>query len=144
MLGLLYSICNSFTAAFMQIAVRILANKYDGFYLNYLLGAYCSILAFTIGVFYPNFFSDCLNPIILFHSVINAFVSCLAFHYRNISYKSIEVNKVTLLTYLQLVISIIAGYYFFDEMIFYLDILGALMIIGYNLFNVWKISQEKK
>ena len=144
MLGVFFSFCNSICAALMQIGIRILANKYDGFYLNYLLGVYCTILAFIMGILSTNFFTDCLNPIILFHSVINAVVSCLAFHYRNISYKSIEVNKVTLLTYLQLVISIIAGYYFFDEMIFYLDILGALMIIGYNLFNVWKISQEKK
>ena len=61
-----------------------------------------------------------------------------------ISYKYVGVNKVTMLAYLQMVISSGFGYFVFDEMLYFLDILGALMIVGYNLYNFWVMTKGGK
>ena len=144
LLGMIYAFGNSIVTALINIAQKTLSNKYESVYLNYLVGLYASLIALLFGLFTSNFVSDLINPIIIFYAFINSVVSCCAFHYRNVSYKHIEMNNVTLMGYLELVLSTIAGYFIFDEMIFLMDFFGASMIIGYNLYNVWIVSKENK
>ena len=143
-IGALYSLGYALFTALCQISSKILANKYDSFYLNYNLGIVGSLIMLYCGLFSKGFASYCMDPKLIFYCFLNTVVSIISFHYQNISYKYVGVNKVTMLAYLQMVISSGFGYFVFDEMLYFLDILGALMIVGYNLYNFWVMTKGGK
>ncbi len=139
--GFLCGLASSGTTALANISSKVLADKYDSNYVNLIFGFWSSIISLCMGFLTKNFWSDSFNCLVLNHALINAIVSYFSLHYLNLSYKHIEVSKVNMLGYLQLVFACVIGYFYFDEKIFMLDFLGASMIIGYNVYNVFVISK---
>ena len=140
-IGFLCGLLSSGTTALANIASKVLADKYDSNYVNLIFGVWSSIISLCMGFLTANFWTDSFNCVIINHALINAIVSYFSLHYLNLSYKYIEVSKVNMLGYLQLIFACIIGYFYFDEKIFMLDFLGASMIIGYNVYNVFVISK---
>ena len=55
--------------------------------------------------------------------------------FANEAYKRIQISKVIIFNYMQIVFVIILSLIFLKEPIFFTDILGFLLIVGYLIYN---------
>jgi drug/metabolite transporter (DMT)-like permease len=143
LIGVFFGFSNSVVTAIQMVAAKIISKKFNSYFLNYMMGFCCASLSLIVGIFTKNFFSHLLDFNVLFYGFLNSIVAFFGFHYCNVSMKLIEINKITVLTYIQIVISVVAGYLIFDEKIFFMDFIGASLIIGFNIYSVWIISKDK-
>ena len=100
-------------------------NFYFGLYSLIFSGIYC-LFTFYFGI---------RNILYGLYSASNGIVFFLGNYYTSESYKLIPISKVTPIFYLNIVIIFFLGAYLFNEKIFFSDIVGAIMIIGFITYN---------
>ena len=98
---------------------------YFGFYTTIIAGTFCII----------NFDFKLENIYYCLYSLLNGFVFYTCNYLNSVSFKNIEISKLQPVTYLQTILIIIASAVIFKENLYFTDILGALMIIGFIIYN---------
>ena len=98
---------------------------YFGVY-SLLIGFFFSFFSFDFGI--SNFFY-CV------YSISNGIVFYLCNYFTSVAFKYIEISKLMPVTYLNVVIIFFLGSFLFHEKIFFSDVIGASMIIGFIVYN---------
>jgi drug/metabolite transporter (DMT)-like permease len=98
---------------------------------------------FYLGVsnFIVSFFSVVLKRhlnyriIFILSSSVNSVIFLTAMFLLVLSVKGVDLNKTTPLNYLSLIVVTVLGVMFLGESLYATDILGSLIILGYNIYN---------
>ena len=98
---------------------------YFGFYSVFIAGSFC--------VFDLDF--KLKNILYCLYSLLNGFVFYLCNFLNSVSFQNIEISKLQPVSYLSTVLIIIASAVIFKENLYFTDIIGALMIIGFIIYN---------
>ena len=72
---------------------------------------------------------------LIFHSGLNCLIWLLSTILILVSFKGIELVKTTAIGYLNIVTVFILGVLFLGETIYLTDVLGSLLILGFNIYN---------
>ena len=98
---------------------------YFGFYTTLIAGTLC-ILKFDFKL---------SNILYCLYSLLNGIVFYICNFLNSVSFQNIEISKLQPVTYLSTILVIIASAVIFKENLYFTDILGALMIIGFIIYN---------
>ena len=79
-------------------------------------------------------FNDIKYPLYI---MTNAPVFYLANYYSAEALKYITINKLMPINYLSIVFVFILGYIFLGEKIYFTDLLGSIIIVGFQLYNIY-------
>jgi drug/metabolite transporter (DMT)-like permease len=100
---------------------------------TYYFGVYSLIISFFFCLFSFDFviseFFYCI------YSISNGIVFYLSNYFTSIAFKYIEISKLMPVTYLNVVIIFFLGSFLFNEKIYFSDLIGASMIIGFIVYN---------
>ena len=134
--GAIAAISHLTISAFANFAQRELAKEgISGDEQNFWLGVFNCIPAFTVMIFQRNFgLSNIKYPLYI---MTNAPVFYFANYYTAEALQYITINKLIPLNYLSIVFVFILGYFFLGEKVFFTDLLGSVIIIGFQLYNIY-------
>ena len=98
---------------------------YFGFYSVIIAGFFCIIkLDFKLS-----------NILYCLYSLLNGFIFYICNFLNSVSFQNIEISKLQPVSYLSTVLVVIASAVIFKENLYFTDIIGALMIIGFIIYN---------
>ena len=101
---------------------------------NFWLGVYNCFFSFIVMTFQGNFgLSNIKYPL---YVLTNGPIFYFANYYTAEALKYISINKLIPLNYLSIVFVFILGYVFLGEKVYITDILGSIIIIGFQLYNI--------
>ena len=133
LIGTSLGVINIFCVAFVVTANKILVNNKVPIGTQML---YVGISTFCYSVLFTLIFRDvCLKPSFLILCLFHGLFFYLGNFFANEAYKRIQISKVIIFNYLQIVFVIILSLIFLKEPIFFTDILGFSLIIGYLIYN---------
>ena len=133
LIGTSLGVINIFCVAFVVTANKILVNNKVPIGTQML---YVGISTFCYSVLFTLIFRDvCLKPGFLILCLFHGLFFYLGNFFANEAYKRIQISKVIIFNYLQIVFVIILSLIFLKEPIFFTDILGFSLIIGYLIYN---------
>ena len=134
--GAIAAVSHLTISAFANFAQRELAKEgISGDEQNFWLGVFNCIPAFTVMIFQRNFgLRNIKYPLYI---MTNAPVFYLANYYTAEALKYITINKLIPLNYLSIVFVFILGYFFLGEKVFFTDLLGSIIIIGFQIYNIY-------
>ena len=119
--------------AFVVTANKILVNNLVPIGTQML---YVGIATMIYSSIFTAIFRDvCLKPGFLILCLFHGFFFYLGNFFANEAYKRIQISKVIIFSYLQIVFVIILSLIFLREPLFITDILGFVMIMGYLIYN---------
>ena len=142
--GIIYGLGISLTMAILLIAIKVIVKEdldFDDhiFYVSAING----ICAF-VGIIVLNEFELLLNS--YFWAVtlcfIASFIWILGTNLLVLSNKNIDIVKLTSIGYVQIVLAFIFGVLFLNESVALTDIVGSLIIFGYNIYNAYNPIKE--
>ena len=98
---------------------------YFGFYTVLIAGFFCILnLDFKLS-----------NILYCLYSLLNGIIFYICNFLNSVSFQNIEISKLQPVSYLSTVLVIIASAVVFKENLYFTDIIGALMIIGFIIYN---------
>ena len=100
---------------------------------TFYFGFYTVLIAGTFNIF--NFDFKLRNILYCLYSLLNGFIFYICNFLNSVSFKNIEISKLQPVSYLSTILVVIASAVIFKENIYFTDILGALMIIGFIIYN---------
>ena len=98
---------------------------YFGFYTTIIAGIFCIL----------NFDFKLRNLLYCLYSLLNGVIFYICNYLNSVSFQNIEISKLQPVTYLSTILVIIASAVIFKENLYFTDILGASMIIGFIIYN---------
>ena len=132
-LGTTLGIINIFCVAFVVTANKILVNNRVPIGTQML---YVGISTLFYSTIFTAIFRDvCLKTGFLILCLFHGLFFYLGNFFANEAYKRIEISKVIIFNYLQIVFVIILSLIFLKEPVFITDVLGFGLIFGYLLYN---------
>ena len=132
-IGTSLGVLNIFCVAFVVTANKILVNNRVPIGTQMLYVGISTL--FYSSIFTAIFRDICLKTGFLILCLFHGFFFYLGNFFANEAYKRIEISKVIIFNYLQIVFVIILSLVFLKEPIFITDFLGFGLIIGYLLYN---------
>lgn len=133
LLGIFWGSLNLFTVAMLSVSSKIL-NKAKIGHENqcYYIGISNGICFFILTIFncklnysFSFILVSAMNSVIFLAAT---FVTILALH-------GVDLNKTTPINYTTIVVSTILSVIIIGEPLFFTDVLGSLVILGYNIYN---------
>ena len=123
-------------SAFANFAQRELGKeKILGDEQNFWLGMFNCIPSLIVMIYQGNFgLSNIKYPLYI---LTNAPVFYFANYFNAEALKFISINKFIPLNYLSIVFVFILGYFLLGENVYFTDILGSIIIIGFQLYNIY-------
>ena len=142
-IGTSLGVINIFCVAFVVTANKILVNNKVPIGTQML---YVGISTFFYSTIFTLIFRDvCLKPGFLILCLFHGLFFYLGNFFANEAYKRIDISKVIIFNYLQIIFVIILSLIFLKEPIFLTDIIGSLLIVSYMLYNItYPILDYKK
>ena len=102
---------------------------------NFWLGVFNSIPSFVVMLIQGNFgLSNIKYPL---YVMTNAPVFYFANYTTAEALKNITINKLIPLNYLSIVFVFILGYIFLGEKVYFTDLVGSIIIIGFQIYNIY-------
>ena len=122
--------------AFANFAQRELAKENIlGDEQNFWLGVYNCFFSFIVMTFQGNFgLSNIKYPL---YVLTNGPIFYFANYYTAEALKYISINKLIPLNYLTIVFVFILGYILLGEKVYFTDLLGSIIIVGFQLYNIY-------
>ena len=133
-IGILSMIINVNLFALGNVGQKFLCNEhltpeeqtfYFGFYSIFISCFFCLI---NMKFGFSNIFY-CL------YAFLNGIIFYLCNYLTSVSFQNIEISKLQPVTFLSSILIILSGTIIFSEKLFFTDILGAAMIIGFIIYN---------
>jgi len=113
----------------------MIKEKMSGTIQNYFLGMYNTLPAFFVCCIEMHFgFSNILYCI---YALSNGFVFYIASYYQCECLEHMTMNNFLPISYLNIVFIFLFGLIFLGEKIFITDIIGSLLILGFQIYNVY-------
>ena len=141
--GFIFAILLLITMALASIGQKMITR--DGMVVqvqNFYLGVYNGLPGFIMCI-YENFFG--LNNIkYIIYCISNGFVFLAGHYLTTICYKYIAISKFLPVTYLVVVFTFILSVTILKEPLFFSDILGASLIIGFQFYNLKNPPKRNK
>ena len=137
--GILYGVIAALThltiSAFANFAQREIRKEgIAGDEQNFWLGVFNCIPSFVCMLFQGNFgLNNIKYPLYI---MTNAPVFYFANYTTAEALKNITINKLIPLNYLSIVFVFILGYIFLGEKVYFTDLLGSIIIIGFQIYNI--------
>ena len=98
---------------------------YFGFYSIFISCFFCSInLKFGLS-----------NIFYVLYAFLNGIIFYLCNYLTSVSFQNIDISKLQPVTFLSSILIVLSGTIIFSEKLFFTDILGATMIIGFIIYN---------
>jgi len=134
--GAIAAITHLIISAFANFGQRELAKESIlGDEQNFWLGIFNCTISFIVMAFQGNFgLTNLKYPL---YVLTNGPVFYLANYYTAEALKYITINKLIPLNYLSIVFVFILGYVFLGEKVYFTDLLGSIIIIGFQLYNIY-------
>ena len=133
LIGTSLGILNIFFVAFVVTANKILVNNLVPIGTQML---YVGIATMTYSSIFTAIFRDvCLKTGFLILCLFHGLFFYLVNFFNNESYKRVNVSKVVIFSYLQIIFVIVLSFIFLGEPFFLSDLLGMSLIIGYLLYD---------
>ena len=133
LIGTALGIINIFCVAFVVTANKFLVNNKVPIGTQML---YVGISTFFYSTIFTAIFRDvCLKTGFLILCLFHGLFFYLGNFFANEAYKRIDISKVIIFNYLQIVFVIILSLTFLKEPLFITDLLGFGLILGYLLYN---------
>ena len=135
-IGVIAATTHLILSSFANFGQRELAKEgIDGDEQNFWIGAFNCVPSFIVMAFQKNFgLSNIKYPLYI---MTNAPVFYFANYYSAEALKYITINKLIPLNYLSIVFVFILGYIFLGEKVYFTDLLGSIIIIGFQLYNIY-------
>lgn len=136
-LGITTGLFNVITLGAIMVGGKILANEglteVSQIYWIGLTNSQCAAVFYLIGLLIG--FETNTNIVFMLLSFSNSIMFYYAQYYMLLSIKYIEVSKTAAISYFSVIFSFFLGSIFLGDSILFTDILGSLIIFGYNLYN---------
>ena len=133
-LGSFYLFINVTLFAFGLVGQKFLCEeKISPEEQTFYFGFYSAIIAGAVCIF--NFDFKWNNILYCLYSLLNGFVFYICNFLNSVSFQNIEISKLQPVSYLSTILVIIASAVIFKENLYFTDIIGALMIIGFIIYN---------
>lgn len=134
--GVIAAGCHLTISAFANFGQRELAKEgIAGDEQNFWLGVFNCIPSLFFMTIQRNFgLSNIKYPLYI---MTNAPIFYLANYYTSEALKFISINKLIPLNYLTIVFVFILGYFLLGENVYFTDLLGSIIIIGFQLYNIY-------
>ena len=101
---------------------------------NYYLGMFNSLPALFLMMIENHY--GLSNPLYCLYGMSNGVVFSIANYCQTEALNYMPINRFMPITYLNIVFIFILGFLFFGEKIYLTDIIGSLMILGFQIFNI--------
>ena len=132
--GILYAISNISLFSLSMVGQKVLTKEgMECDLQNYYFGLYNAVPSFVVYVFSGEIFS--INIPYCLYVTTNGLVFYLANYFTTICLRYIAVSKFQPITYLCIVFTFILSAIILGEPIFFTDIIGASIIIGFQYYN---------
>ena len=133
--GLIYAALLLIVMALASIGQKMITrDKMPVEVQNFYLGVYNGLPGFIMCIYQKHF---CFNDIkYILYCISNGFVFLAGHYLTSICYKYIAISKFLPVTYLVVVFTFILSITILREPIFFTDILGACIIIGFQFYNL--------
>lgn len=136
LVGIFLALLNLFVSAFSTFGQKVMlqekmSNEAQSYYIgmyNSLAGAAMSVVEFHFGI---------TNILYVLYGLSNGFVFYIANYYSTLALIDMPMSKFIPLTYLILVFVYLLGFTILREPVYFTDILGSLLILSFQLYNVW-------
>jgi drug/metabolite transporter (DMT)-like permease len=134
--GTIYAVINLILIAMLSVSSKILIKEKIGFENQcFYLGFTNSILSILFFILFGKVYFFQTSIIFTFLSLINGCIFFIATQCLIESLRWVDLNKTTPLAYLATITVMILGVIFLGEPIFFTDVLGSMLILGYNVYN---------
>ena len=135
LVGVLYSLANDSLYSLSAIGQKVLTKEgMDIDLQNYYFGLYNAIPAFIVFIFSGEFKE--MNIKYILYIDINGAILYLSIYLTTISLKYMDISKFQLITYLNIVFIFLLSWLILGEPIFFTDLIGAILIIGFQYYNL--------
>ena len=135
LVGILFSLTNDSLYSLSAIGQKVLTKEgMDIDLQNYYFGLYNAVPAFIVFILNGEFKK--MNIKYILYLGINGILLYLSIYLTIITLKYMAVSKFQLITYSNVVFIFLLSYIILGEHIFFTDILGALIIIGFQYYNL--------
>ena len=132
--GILYAICNISLYSLSMLGQKVLTKeKMDIDLQNYYFGIYNAVPSLVVYIFSGEIFS--INIYYSLYVTTNGLIFYLANYLTTICLRYIAISKFQPITYLGIVFTFILSAIILGEPIFFTDLLGAAIIIGFQYYN---------
>lgn len=134
-LGILAGISHLLTVSITTFSQKILAkDQMNADEQNYYLGMYNTLPALLCMILILNFSFNI--PYICF-TISNGIIFYIWNHCTAIALKNLPLSKFIPTFYMNIIFTYIFGFIFLGEKVYFTDIIGSLMILGFQVYNVW-------
>jgi drug/metabolite transporter (DMT)-like permease len=132
--GILFTISNIVLYSLSMVGQKVLTkDRMDADLQNYYFGLYNAVPSLVVYIFSGEIFS--INILYCLYVTTNGLIFYLANYLTTICLKNIAVSKFQPITYLGIVFTFILSAIILGEPIFFTDIIGAAIIIGFQYYN---------
>ncbi len=132
--GILFAICNISLFSLSMVGQKVLTKEgMECDLQNYYFGLYNAVPSLVVYIFSGEIFS--INIPYCLYVTTNGLIFYLANYLTTICLKYIAVSKFQPITYLGIVFTFILSAVILGEPIFFTDIIGAAIIIGFQYYN---------
>ncbi len=134
-MGLLYAFCHFTIFVFSNFGQKILSKqKMNGDVQNYYLGMYNTLPALFCMIIENHY--GISNILYVLYAISNGFLFYIANYYQSLALDYISMSKFLPITYMNTVFIFILGYLLLNENVYITDIIGSMMIMGFQIYNV--------
>ena len=140
LIGLIVGALMIFLYSFMLLGIKILSmgkenlNFSETMFYFAVINLKCTIIYYILFGEFQNLLMSLWCSI---SGIVNGLIIMLAQLLLQMSYENIEMGKLTPIGYSQMVVSFILGAVFLNQSVHLLDIIGSLIIFGYNVYNAY-------
>jgi drug/metabolite transporter (DMT)-like permease len=135
LVGLLVGVTHLTVLSFTTFGQKILCKqKMSGEVQNYYLGMYNTLPALLIMIIENHY--GLSNLLYVVYGLSNGFVFYVGNYYTAKALEDISLSKFVPITYMCNVFVYILGFLFLGEVVYFTDVIGSLMILGFQVYNV--------
>ena len=135
LVGILFSLTNDSLYSLSAIGQKVLTKEgMDIDLQNYYFGLYNAVPAFIVFILNGEFKK--MNIKYILYLGINGILLYLSIYLTIITLKYMAVSKFQLITYSNVVFIFLLSYIILGEHIFFTDVIGAFIIIGFQYYNL--------
>lgn len=135
-LGCILASLHLFLNSFSNFGQKILCKQnISGDLQNYYLGMLNTLPALVVVTI--EWHSGLSNILYVLYGMSNGLVFYTANYLTAVALDNIAISKFNPITYMRIVFVFILGFIFFHEKVYFTDVIGSILILGFQVYNVW-------
>jgi drug/metabolite transporter (DMT)-like permease len=131
-IGISFGILSSFSVGIAVTCSKTLLKAFKSYELIYIFGFYSFLISFILCFFQFQLIYETFSLFFIFISSLNGISHFYANHFSFLSFNLADMNKISYINYMQIILSLISGYCLFNDSLNLLDFIGGGIIIGFN------------